>query len=114
MYAVYGPIITACQGFVEFGAISAAVFVFVYVPMLVAAHVQASLKLLVAAELAYHVAMFLGTFYAVHFRLLPRILNGSYNTDQPAPVTMTPKVSPAPAVTTTGMAPVITDSKVTA
>ena len=54
------------------------VFVFIYVPFIVAAHVAGSPQLLVFSDVAYNAAMVIGCVVLVHFRLLPKIMKGAF------------------------------------
>jgi len=50
LYGVYGPMITGCQGFEEWGALGLFVFLFVYLPIALAGGATGSLATLLAAE----------------------------------------------------------------
>lgn len=50
LYGVYGPILTGCQGFEEWGMLAMAVFVAVYLPIAITAHATGSLAILMASE----------------------------------------------------------------
>ena len=71
--AVYGPILMACQGFVEWGVTVTLLTFLVYVPLTVAGSVAGDVKVLVGANLAYNLAHFLALAYLVHWRLLPKL-----------------------------------------
>ena len=73
LVGVYGPILMACQGFVEWGVTVTLLTFLVYVPLTVAGSVAGDVKVLVGANLAYNLAHFLALAYLVHWRLLPKL-----------------------------------------
>ena len=52
--AVYGPILMACQGYVEWGVTVTALFLLLYLPLTVAGAVQNDVRLLMWANVAYY------------------------------------------------------------
>jgi len=50
LYGVYGPILTGCQGFEEWGMLALATFLAIYLPIALAAHATGSLAMLLASE----------------------------------------------------------------
>lgn len=78
LVAVYGPILMACQGYVEWGLTVAVLFVVVYLPLTIAGGVAGDVRLLVWANVAYNVAHISVLMYLVHCRLLPRILKKTH------------------------------------
>ena len=74
LVGVYGPILMACQGYVEWGLAVAVLFTVVYLPLTIAGSVAGDVRLLVWANVAYNIAHISVLVYLVHFRLLPRIV----------------------------------------
>lgn len=73
LVGVYGPIIIACQGYVEWGTTVTICFFFVYLPLTIAGGAAGSVELLVWANVAYNVAHLICLVGLIHFRMIPRI-----------------------------------------
>jgi Na+-driven multidrug efflux pump len=81
--AVYGPILMACQGYVEWGVTVTALFLLLYLPLTAAGAVQNDVRLLMWANVAYYMVHSVLLIGLVHCRMLPRLLRPKPSSTNP-------------------------------